>query len=192
MFSLFQSWTGSRLQVLPHRLRHIRSPPSSHEIFYEPTGKEAQPRPIGEHDDVVDDDDDGGCNAVRSLQLYSEMPWLLSLGVLQEMNMVWLSSSIDLSAMSTTSGEWYHRQSSKSHSFFFLFLVSDKWSFSYVFAAGASREAVQVMQMTTVQFEGVYLNLLKMHQIQMKALLYFRNLDSDCLIFESRCLSLQV
>ena len=48
------------MQVLPHRLRHIRSPPSSHEIFYEPTGKEAQPRPIGErdvvHDDDVDDD----------------------------------------------------------------------------------------------------------------------------------------
>ena len=35
-------------QVLPHRVRHIRSQPSSHEIFYEPSGKEAQPRPIGE------------------------------------------------------------------------------------------------------------------------------------------------
>ena len=39
-------------QVLPHRLRHIRSPPSSHEIFYEPTGKEAQPRPIGSVNNV--------------------------------------------------------------------------------------------------------------------------------------------
>ena len=35
-----------------------------------------------------------------------------------------------------------------------------------VFAAGALRGAAQVMQMTTVQFEGVYLNLLKMHRIQ--------------------------
>ena len=35
-----------------------------------------------------------------------------------------------------------------------------------VFAAGALRGAVQVMQMTTVQFEGVYLNLLKMHRFQ--------------------------
>ena len=65
------------MQVLPHRLRHIRSPPSSHEIFYEPTGKEAQPRPIGEDDvvgdeDVVVDDDVGGCNAMRSLRLCTQ------------------------------------------------------------------------------------------------------------------------
>ena len=52
-------------QVLPHRLRHIRSPPSSHEIFYEPTGKEAQPRPIGSVNNMctyiqVDDSDHYG------------------------------------------------------------------------------------------------------------------------------------
>ena len=35
-----------------------------------------------------------------------------------------------------------------------------------VFAAGALLGAVQVMQMTMVQFEGVYLNLLKMHRIK--------------------------
>ena len=69
IYVMFQSWPGSRLQVLPHRLRHIRSPPSSHEIFYEPTGKEAQPRPIGE--DVVDDDA-GDCNAIRLLRLCTQ------------------------------------------------------------------------------------------------------------------------
>ena len=41
-----------------------------------------------------------------------------------------------------------------------------------VFAAGALPGAVQVMQMTMVQFEGVYLNLLKMHRIR-KLYYYF-------------------
>ena len=101
--------------------------------------------------------------------LYSEMPMAVIIGspLLQEMNMVWLSSFIDLLAMSTTSGEWYdHQQSSKCHTSFLSFLILDKSPFSNVFAAGALRGAVQVMQMTTVQFEGVYLNLLKMHRIQ--------------------------
>ena len=35
-----------------------------------------------------------------------------------------------------------------------------------VFAAGALLGAVQVMPMTTVQFEGIYLNLLKIHRVQ--------------------------
>ena len=43
--------------------------------------------------------------------------------LLQEMNMVWLSSSIDLLAMSITSGEWYHWQSSKCRSSLFFFLM---------------------------------------------------------------------
>ena len=43
----------SECQVLPYRIRHIKSLPSSPEIFYEPNGKEAQPRPIGEDHGVT-------------------------------------------------------------------------------------------------------------------------------------------
>ena len=90
-------------QVLPHRLRHIRSPPSSHEIFYEPTGKEAQPRPIG---------------AVKICVLIFK--WMILIIImdiltpqlsrkgsdvgLQVMNTVSQCSSIDQSVMSITSG----------------------------------------------------------------------------------------
>ena len=40
-------------QVLPHKVRHIRSVPSVPELFYEPTGKEPMPRPLGEDHGVV-------------------------------------------------------------------------------------------------------------------------------------------
>ena len=43
----------SECQVLPNRVCHIKSIPSSPELFYEPTGKEPQPRPIGDEHGVT-------------------------------------------------------------------------------------------------------------------------------------------
>ena len=91
-------------QVLPHRLRHIRSPPSSHEIFYEPTGKEAQPRPIGSGNKI--------CVLIFKWMILIIImdiltPQLSRQGsdvCLQVMNTVSQCSSIDQSVMSTTSG----------------------------------------------------------------------------------------
>lgn len=40
-------------QVLPQRIKHIRSVPGVPEIFYEPTGKEPCPRPLGEDHGMV-------------------------------------------------------------------------------------------------------------------------------------------
>ena len=102
-------------QVLPHRLRHIRSPPSSHEIFYEPTGKEAQPRPIG---------------GVKIYVLIFKWMILIIMDILtpqlsrqgsdvglQVTNTVSQCSSIDQSVMSTTSGLRIKTRRNILHSF---------------------------------------------------------------------------
>ena len=41
------------LKVLPQRIKHIRSVPGVPEIFYDPTGKEPCPRPLGEDHGMV-------------------------------------------------------------------------------------------------------------------------------------------
>ena len=40
-------------KVLPQRIKHIRSVPGVPEIFYDPTGKEPCPRPLGEDHGMV-------------------------------------------------------------------------------------------------------------------------------------------
>ena len=40
-------------QVLPQSIKHIRSVPGVPEVFYEPTGKEPCPRPLGEDHGMV-------------------------------------------------------------------------------------------------------------------------------------------
>ena len=40
-------------QVLPEKVKHIKSVPSIPEVFYEPTGKEPMPRPLGEEHGTV-------------------------------------------------------------------------------------------------------------------------------------------
>ena len=40
-------------QVLPNKIKHIKSVPSVPELFYEPTGKEPMPRPLGEEHGTI-------------------------------------------------------------------------------------------------------------------------------------------
>lgn len=41
------------LQVLEERVQHIDYIPPSPELYYQPTGKEIQPKPVGEEDGTI-------------------------------------------------------------------------------------------------------------------------------------------
>ena len=181
-------------QVLPHRLRHIRSPPSSHEIFYEPTGKEAQPRPIGSVNKIC----------VFTFKILIIMDILTSqlsrkgsdVG-LQVMNTVSQCSSIDQSVMSTTSG----LRIKTLVGIFYILLKQKLNSFlrSRSLAGGSSSDANNdngPVRRSSSHFyhcqchhqkQNNFLIMIITNTMMMKTWAnVLRNLDSDCLIFESR------